>query len=391
MSAATRRFLTVYYGYVFLFDFVLCYAIYTAYFELNGLSYAQIGVLLAFWSGSALVLEIFTGALSDWLDRRWLLIAAPAIKIATFVCWALADGNLWLYGLGFACWSLAGALVSGTGEALLHERLQSEGEERAFGRVYGRAVAAQSVGIGAGFLGGGFVAATDMTLTVWLSIPPLVVASLLAFLLTDIRRTAEREDEPGYFQTIRLALGEFRGAPNLRFVTLYIALGLTIFGELEEFDQLYYTAVSLPTWLFGVAGAIGLGVRALLGMHAHRLSRMKSLAWTLPILGGALLVVAALGANVYCVVVLEAAYLVAIPTEILSKAHFQHLLESQARATSTSVLELSQNASGLVLAVAFGALASAVGILPAYGWAGISIIPTFLLIWWRQPAGSRVF
>lgn len=94
MTHATKRFLNAYYAYSFLFDFILCYAIYTAYFELNGLSYFQIGALLAFWSGSALVLEIFTGALSDWLDRRWLLIAAPLFKILTFVCWGMADGNV---------------------------------------------------------------------------------------------------------------------------------------------------------------------------------------------------------------------------------------------------------------------------------------------------------
>ena len=34
-----NRFLGHYYAYLFLFDFVLCYAIYTALFELAGLSF----------------------------------------------------------------------------------------------------------------------------------------------------------------------------------------------------------------------------------------------------------------------------------------------------------------------------------------------------------------
>ena len=72
-----RRFLGVYYAYVFLFDFMLAYAIYTALFALEGISVGEIGVLLAFWSASAIVLEMPSGALSDHFDRRALLIAAP--------------------------------------------------------------------------------------------------------------------------------------------------------------------------------------------------------------------------------------------------------------------------------------------------------------------------
>ena len=41
-----RRFLGFYYAYAFLFDFMLAYAIYTALFELEGLSVSQIGLLV---------------------------------------------------------------------------------------------------------------------------------------------------------------------------------------------------------------------------------------------------------------------------------------------------------------------------------------------------------
>ena len=76
-----QRFLNRYYAYLFLFDAMLCYAVYTALFELRGLSFTQIGALLAFWSLSAIVLELPSGALSDRFDRRWLLVAAPLAKL----------------------------------------------------------------------------------------------------------------------------------------------------------------------------------------------------------------------------------------------------------------------------------------------------------------------
>ena len=123
LSHSSSRLLRAYCAYAFLFDFMLCYAVYTALFELKGLSTTQIAALIAFWSATAVLLEVPSGALSDRFDRRWLLFAAPLAKLFTFVCWGIADGNFWLYGLGFLFWSIGSALYSGTGEALLYERL----------------------------------------------------------------------------------------------------------------------------------------------------------------------------------------------------------------------------------------------------------------------------
>jgi predicted MFS family arabinose efflux permease len=390
--AGFRRFLLTYYAYIFLFDFILAYAIYTALFELAGLSVTQIGGLLAFWSLTAILFELPSGALSDRFDRRWLLVAAPLAKVLTFVCWAMAEGNVWLYGLGFLCWSVGQALMSGTGEALVYERLESEGRADDYDKVNGRATAAESLGIGTGMLLGGFVAAAGgMELTVWLSIPPLLLCALLALALRDSRRTpgAIEQARPGYVENFRIALEEFRTLPELRFVTLYIAAGLILFEALEEFDQLYYLAVSLPIWLFGVVGAATLAALALASSLAHRLSRRPALAWALPLLGGLLLFAASLGTHPAAVLVLELAYLVVVPATVLSEARFQRLMEGRSRATTTSAIVVAQNVTAIFITLGFGLLAEYVGILPAYGWAGLLMLPVAGWIFVQQRSGMR--
>ncbi len=387
-----QRFLNRYYAYLFLFDAMLCYAVYTALFELRGLSFTQIGALLAFWSLSAIVLELPSGALSDRLDRRWLLVAAPLAKLLTFVCWGVADGNVWLYGLGFLCWSLGQSLLSGTGEALVYERLEAEGRATDYDKVNGRATAAESLGIGAGTLLGGFVAAAGgMDLTVWLSILPLLLCAMLALGLRDSRRGPDSDagDEPGYADNFRIAFREFRALPELRFVTLYIAVGLILFEVLEEFDQLYYLAVYLPIWLFGVVGAAILGALALASALAHRLSRHPALAWALPLTAGLLLLAASFGTHPAYVLVLELAYLVVVPAMVLSEARFQRLMEGRSRATTTSALSVAQNVTGILVTFGFGLLAEWVGILPAYGWAGLAMVPVALWVWLAQRRGMR--
>lgn len=383
--AGLRRFLGVYYAYAFLFDFMLAYAIYTALFALEGLSVAEIGILLAFWSASAIVLEMPSGALSDHFDRRTLLIIAPLLKALTFVCWGLAHGNFWLYGLGFLFWSAGQALQSGTREALLYERLAQAGRSGDFDKALGRDNAAEGLGIGVGALVGGFVAQFNMDWAVWLSIPPLLLGAVLAIGLHDKRRghspDADADAAPTtYFSHFADAIGEFRRHADLRFVTVYMAVGLITFELLEEFDQLYYLAVAVPVWLWGVlAGGVEL-VYAWASVSAHHLAGRRWLAWALPLMGGALLVVAAFGDNPWYVLALEAAYVAVAPVAVLAEARFHRIMDGGSRATTTSALIVAENIAGIAATLLFGLLADRLGILPAYGWAGLFMIPVALWV-----------
>ncbi|MGB3338526.1 MAG: MFS transporter [Devosia sp.] len=387
-----RRFLGVYYAYVFLFDFMLAYAIYTALFVLEGISVAEIGVLLAFWSASAIVLEMPSGALSDHFDRRTLLVVAPLLKALTFICWGVAGGNFWLYGLGFLFWSAGQALQSGTREALLYERMAEAGRSDDFDKVLGRDNAAEGLGIGAGALIGGFVAQWNMDWAIWLSIPPLLLGATLALWLRDVRRdriTDPAETPITYLSHFSDAIGEFRRHADLRFVTIYMAVGLITFELLEEFDQLYYLAVAVPIWLWGVlAGGVEL-VYAWASIAAHRLAGRRWLAWALPLLGGALLVAASFGDNPWYVLLLELAYIAIAPVAVLAEARFHRVMDGRSRATTTSALVMAENIAGIAATLAFGFLAEWLGILPAYGWAGMMMIPVAIWVVLGQRRGMH--
>lgn len=386
-------FLRIYYAYAFLFDFIFAYAVYTALFSLEGLSTAEIGVLLAFWSASAIVLEMPSGALSDHFDRRVLLVLAPLAKVGTFVCWGLAAGNFWIYGAGFLLWSLGQAMQSGSREALLYERMAAEGRSDEFDKVLGRENAAEGLGIGLGTLFGGFVAYYSFDWAIWLSIPPLLIAAMLAFWLEDVRRRGVQESddeaEGGYLSHFVDAWREFLERAELRFVTTYIATGLLVFEVLEEFDELYYLAVSLPVWAWGIVAAGVEGIYALASIHAYRLAGRAWLAWVLPIVGGVLLVAASQGQSPPYVLLLAAGYIVVAPVGVLAEARFQRLMEGKSRATTTSALVMAENVVGIVVTLAVGFLADWIGILPAYGWAGLLMVPFALWVIAGQRRGLR--
>ncbi|KKB77940.1 hypothetical protein VW35_12405 [Devosia soli] len=386
-------FLRTYYAYAFLFDFMFAYAVYAALFSLEGLSPSEIGVLLAFWSASAIILEMPSGALSDHFDRRVLLVMAPLAKAGTFLLWGIADGNFWVYGAGFLFWSAGQAMQSGSREALLYERMAAEGRSEDFDKVLGRDNAAEGLGIGLGTLFGGFVAWQNFDWAIWLSIPPLLIASSLAFWLEDVRRAEsledDQEDKRTYFSHFADAWHEFRERADLRFVTTYMAAGLIVFEILEEFDELYYLAVSLPVWAWGIFAAGVEAFYALASVHAHRLAGRPWLAWVLPGLGGLLLIASASGYASWQVMLLSLAYIVVAPVTVLAEARFHRVMEGKSRATTTSALVMAENVVGVGATLAFGFLADRAGVLPAYGWAGLLMLPLAVWIILGQRRGLR--
>ncbi|WP_280402072.1 MFS transporter [Nocardia carnea] len=117
-------------------DLVPYYALYALLFADHGFGPGQISLLLAIWSITAFVCEVPSGAWADTVSRRGLLILNGLLMAAGFGLWTLAPSLLG-FALGFVLWGVAGALRSGTFEALLYDELTVLGESRAYARVIG--------------------------------------------------------------------------------------------------------------------------------------------------------------------------------------------------------------------------------------------------------------
>jgi hypothetical protein len=92
--------------------------------------------LLAFWSVTAFLFEVPSGAWADTVSRRGLLVLNGLLMSAGFVVWTVAPSYVG-FALGFVLWGVAGSLRSGTFEALLYDELAARGAARAYARVIG--------------------------------------------------------------------------------------------------------------------------------------------------------------------------------------------------------------------------------------------------------------
>lgn len=352
MERAYKSFIRNYLISSSLYDFIFAYAIYTVFFSINGLSPFEISLILGWWAFTSVILEIPSGALADHWSRKKLLVIAPIIKSLCFVVWFFADGNIYLYGLGFLFWSIGSTFVSGTSEALLYDHMVHYKKKDEYEKILGKKKFYLYIGNAISVALGGIIAYYSLGWTMILSVIPLLLSSFFAFLIQEVPKKQSTE-EVHYLDHIKEAYQEVKQNKKLLYLFLY-SLGVSIFWNLEEFDQLYYELVNVPLFYFGFLATIYFGVYAIGSKYAHKLKNTNWIFWFFPFLSGVFLVFVGLYPSIPMIFFLMLAYFIASPLRTLNDAKIQHSINSQSRATVTSVDSLFLNFFGIILIILTG-------------------------------------
>ncbi len=101
-------------GLVEKFTDALAWGLFPLYFASQGLTPAAIGGVVAAYTGTWAILQIYTGHLSDRLGRKWLIAGGMWLAAAGIIVVAISKVLLW--------W-IAGAALMGVGMALLYPTL----------------------------------------------------------------------------------------------------------------------------------------------------------------------------------------------------------------------------------------------------------------------------
>ncbi|MEV3962097.1 MFS transporter [Nocardia sp. NPDC050193] len=376
------------------------YALYALLFADHGFGPGQISLLLAFWSVTAFLFEVPSGAWADTVSRRGLLILNGLLMAAGFTVWTVAPSSIG-FAFGFVLWGVAGSLRSGTFEALLYDELAARGAARAYARVIGytrtgsessamlAVLAATPL-----YLWGGYA------LVGWVSVGCAVLHTVLAASLpaapksvsaADVGELAEAGAEsatpavitpsprpvttgpgasaapgPGtlgrYLLMLRTGVAE---AVRVRLVRHGVVLGALLYG-ITAFDEYFGlvageagVATSFVPVLVGVT-VVGSLLGSLLAGRTEALPA-RTLAWALGATGvlfGAGAVVAGLavrwpGAVYLCTGLgfasIAAAYGVVYNAAIVAEARLQDAIDGPARATVMSVSGLLEELLSLAV------------------------------------------
>jgi MFS family permease len=350
-------------GWSALSELVPLYPLYALLFLDTGVSAAELSLLFAAWSVTALVTEVPAGALADRWSRRGALVLGGVLEAAAFVVWTLAPG-FWGFAAGFAVWGVAGALVSGTVEALVYDGLAEVGAEAWFARVNGRMTSAELlVQVPTAAAASLLYALGGYALVGWASAAICLVWAALALRFPEPPREPDGESLLG---TLRSGVAEAARVPALRLAVLAVAL----VGGLDAVEEYFpvlagdrgVPTAAVPAAVLGItlAGALG----AALGGRADRLPD-RGLP-VLLLLAGVLLGAAAVVPGPWALAVVAVSYALYLAVLVVAEARLQERIDSGRRATVTSVAGLGIELAGLLVFAAWalgGVVAVAVLVL----------------------------
>jgi MFS family permease len=341
-----------------LSELVPYYPLYALLFLDIGLSDAQISLLFAIWSVTALVTEVPAGALADRWSRRGAVVLASVLQAVAFAVWTAAPA-FWAFAVGFVIWGVGGALVSGASEALVHDELAAVGAEGSFGRVYGWMTAAELlVQVPTAFAASALFALGGYELVGWASVVACLAAAALATRFPEAPRLVDDDAPP-----LRAGVIEALRRPVLRLAVPAVA----VIGGLDAVEEYFpvlaadrgvpVTAVPVAVLGIALAGAAG----AALG------GRLR--AGALPLLLGVAatcLLVAAVTPAVPALVLAAVFYALYLAVLVAAEAELQARITGPYRATITSVAGLGIELAALLVFAAWalgGALAVAALVL----------------------------
>jgi MFS family permease len=354
------------------------YPLYALLFLDTGLSTAQISALFAVWSITGFLAEVPAGVLADRWSRRKVLALGGVLEAAGFAVWTAVPHPA-AFVAGFVLWGVAGAMWSGTTEAVVYEGLAAVGARSAYARVYGRMTAAEllvqlptAAAASALFALGGYPAVG------WASVVVCLAAAALALRFPEPpHRAAEDEeddeDDDGFLATLRAGVSAAVRRPGLRITVLAVAL----LGGLDAVEEYFPVlagqwgiatpAVPFAVLVVALAGAAG----AALGGRAGRLP-VPALLAALAAAAGCLAAAAvwARPAAIGAVAVFYGLYLAVL---VVTEARLQERIAGRHRATITSVAGLGIEVASLLVFAAWalaGPLAVAVvalAVVPVVG------------------------
>ena len=189
------------YALAFVDEFGPLYALFTLWFNDNGVSTGQISTAFVLWAAVAIVLEVPSGVLADQVDRRRLLAFAFGLRAGGIVVWLLSPNFAGLL-IGAMTWAVHSALASGAWEAHIHDQLTAADQAALYGTVKARVGQFSNLGIAASaLLAFGLVElGVSIAALGWLTVAIHFVSMALVLTMPDVRWVAleAQSQEPAY-------------------------------------------------------------------------------------------------------------------------------------------------------------------------------------------------
>jgi MFS family permease len=343
----------------------------------RGLDLSQIGILLFMWSIMSLLLEVPTGIIADHWSRRKMLILSGVFFSLCYTFWIFSHSFV-IFLLGYFFRTLGSTFASGTLQAYVYDFLKLYHKEDQFEKIWGRGNALRTLGIGIAVGLGGFLAEKSFNLPVMLSAISILSLSVIAFFWPEIKPFSKTGEE-GYWKFLTSSVKAVGKNPKLVHIVLYSAIVLSVFANLEEFNDVYLQFLGFPLGVIGIIFTVATIGQSIASLLAHKL---KHHPWhtlnAIAFIGFIILILASLvKAPVMAAGILILGILLEL-SNVLNQGIIQNEVPQNQRATIASLTSFVGNI--LPFQMVFGIIASRSSLQLGYLCLALCIIPYFVYI-----------
>lgn len=323
-------------AFVYGYDFILLYPVYSIMFLENGVSLSQLSILLATWSVTMIALEIPFGVIADRFSRKYVLLASTLFKALGFVIWILFPHFIG-YAAGFVSWGIAAALKSGTFEAYIHDGLTSFGKESEYETVTSKISTVKSIVVASSLILGGWLSEYGYIYVELISLGSVVLAFVVLAFAPSYEITKSTGESNYLKQLWKTAKASFKFKNLLYLMLIYIVV-FGMWGALDEYAPVFFSELGVANKYIGMIGFssyVMYAVGSLLNSSKFVQNRVKE-SWLIGITFIVYLGLVMFKSIPFFILQVLVGILISI-LDLRMLAHMQKYYDSVSRATMTSI------------------------------------------------------
>lgn len=347
----------------FFAAFRIFVAIQYVYFQQNGLTFAQIGLVTGAFFAGMFIFEVPSGIFADHFGRKTSIIISSLLFVISFLLFGSGNSLIVFLTANF----LQGAgesFVSGSDEAIIHDSLEAEGRESEFSKHFGGKWAYFMYGAGVSGLLTSLVSGFDLRLTFLLSVISAIVSLVFALTLKE-PPLIKKQEQKDYLRHLKNSFQQLFSHKILKFLFVYIiAINLTI-QIYFQYIQFMLKDIKVPIEYFGIVYALFIIFSGIASHTAHKIEHLFGKRYVL-ILITALPAIALLAPRVrlnaitIAISIIIVEFLFGFMWPVLNK-YFHKYVESHNRATMSSARSFTTGLLVFCFAPLFGQIADMQG------------------------------
>ncbi|MEW6610138.1 MAG: MFS transporter [Patescibacteria group bacterium] len=272
MSQTLTRTIHRYYTFNFLRDLFFLSAVLVPFFtEWGGITLFQMQLLQSWFMFWVFVLEIPTGAVADYLGRKYSLsLGALASMAGALLYGSIARFDMFL--VSEFLFALGMALTSGADHAFIYDALKDHGEESKALDIFGKAHAWKLTGIFISAPLGGLLAAWGgLNIPMLFTAFPLCLASLTALSFHEPRTHQETQESARYLKVIAQGFAFFAQHRILKLLALDVIMVASAGYFVIWYYQPLLQRAHVPIAYFGIVHMILTSAEILIMRYASSL------------------------------------------------------------------------------------------------------------------------